>query len=284
MRHGNFADEPGSKINWRIVNMLSPYLFVYKGRVLLALLCLILSKGAILFIPFLLKYLVDALDSPNPATIASSVIAGLVIAIGVARFSNVLFGELRDTIFGRVTERAMRFIGLDVFRHMHRLDLDFHLNRRTGGLARDIERGTTGISFLMRFFVFNIAPTLFEIAMVIGILLLNYGYEFAVITFFLSENDLFHHFSDEPWRDGHPRYQNGGRLRYALPTRAPADPVPRPDASTNPGNSWCIQCSHSHPTGGRLAPGPLWPDDVERMPFFSGAGDGSGARVASRTT
>jgi ATP-binding cassette subfamily B protein len=83
-----------------------------------------------------------------------------------------------------VTERAMRRIGLQVFRHVHALDLDFHLNRRTGGLARDIERGTTGVSFLMRFFVFNIAPTLFEIAVVVGILLVNYGASFALITFF----------------------------------------------------------------------------------------------------
>ncbi|MFT7176867.1 MAG: ATP-binding cassette subfamily B protein [Halioglobus sp.] len=106
---------------------------------------------------------------------------GLVLAYGAARFSNVFFGELRDTIFGRVTERAMRRIGLQVFQHVHALDLDFHLNRRTGGLARDIERGVSGISFLMRFFVFNIAPTLFEIGMVVGILLFNYGPSFAVI-------------------------------------------------------------------------------------------------------
>ena len=106
----------------------------------------------------------------------------LVIAFGLARFSNTLFGELRDTIFGRVTERAMRRIGLQVFRHIHALDLDFHLNRQTGGLARDIERGVTGISFLMRFFVFNIAPTLFEIAMVVGILLWNYGPNYALVT------------------------------------------------------------------------------------------------------
>ena len=96
-----------------------------------------------------------------------------------ARFANVFFGELRDTLFGRVTERAMRRIGLTAFRHVHSLELDYHLNRRTGGLARDIERGTTGISFLLRFFVFNIAPTLFEIVMVAGILLFNYGGTYA---------------------------------------------------------------------------------------------------------
>ena len=171
-----------SKINWRIISHLIPYLRESRNRVLLALLCLLLAKGAILLIPFLLKYLVDSLGGQNLESLAPTVLFGLVVAYGAARFSNVFFGELRDTIFGRVSERAMRRIGLQVFRHVHALDLDFHLNRRTGGLARDIERGITGISFLMRFFVFNIIPTLFEIAMVVGILLFNYGASFAVIT------------------------------------------------------------------------------------------------------
>jgi ABC-type transport system involved in Fe-S cluster assembly fused permease/ATPase subunit len=183
MRHGNFSDEPGSHVNWRIANMLLPYLFAYKSRVFLALICLILSKAAILVIPFLLKYLVNALDNEGGPQVATMMVAGLVVAYGLARFSNVLFGELRDTVFGRVTERAMRFLGMKVFRHMHELDLDFHLNRQTGGVARDIERGTTGISFLLRFFVLNIVPTLFEIAMVVGILLINYGPVYALITF-----------------------------------------------------------------------------------------------------
>src|SRR5690606_27351051 len=106
---------------------------------------------------------------------------GLLLAYGVVRFSNVLFGELRDTIFGRVTERAMRRIGLKVFRHMHSLDLEFHLNRRTGGLSRDIERGVNGISFLLRFMVFNIVPTLLEIGLVVVLLLINYDNWFALI-------------------------------------------------------------------------------------------------------
>lgn len=182
MRHGNFDDEPDRRINWRIINTLWPYLTLYRGRVVLALACLLLSKASVIVIPFLLKALVDALDSGDPANTATTVLLGIVLAYGAARFSNVLFGEIRDTVFGRVTERTMRFLGLAVFRHLHALDLDFHLNRRTGGLARDIERGTTGISFLMRFFVFNIAPTLFEIAVVVGILFANYGIAYAAIT------------------------------------------------------------------------------------------------------
>jgi len=182
MRHGNFDEEPADKINWRIVTALVPYLLRFKGRVLLALACLVASKAAILVIPFLLKAIVDGLETEDGPPIAATLLIGVVIAYGTARFSSVLFGEIRDTVFGRVTERAMRFLGLSVFRHLHRLDLDFHLDRGTGGLARDIERGTTGISFLMRFFIFNIAPTLFEIAMVAGILLINYGPIYAVIT------------------------------------------------------------------------------------------------------
>ena len=182
MHHGNSEADPDHKIDWRIISHLTPYLLEMRNRVLLALLCLLLAKGAILLIPFLLKYLVDAMDGQNLQSLAPTMLLGLVVAYGAARFANVFFGELRDTIFGRVSERAMRRIGLQVFRHVHALDLDFHLNRRTGGLARDIERGTTGISFLMRFFVFNIVPTLFEIAMVVGILLFNYGASFAVIT------------------------------------------------------------------------------------------------------
>jgi ATP-binding cassette subfamily B protein len=182
MRHGNFDAEPQQSINWRVLAHLWPFLRESRGRVLLALLCLVVAKSAVLFIPFLLKFLVDALDQQNLAQLPIMLLAGLVLAYGAARFANVFFGELRDTVFGRVTERAMRRIGLQVFRHVHALDIDFHLNRQTGGLAREIERGTTGVSFLMRFFVFNIAPTLFEIFAVIGILLVGYGPDFAVIT------------------------------------------------------------------------------------------------------
>lgn len=182
MRNAKYNGDPNTPTNWRIVKHLIPYLLESRNRVLLALVCLIIAKGAILTIPFLLKQLVDALDGQSIQSLTPALLLGMVLAYGAARFANVFFAELRDTVFGRVTERAMRRIGLQVFRHVHALDLDFHLNRRTGGLAREIERGTTGISFLMRFFVFNIAPTLFEIAMVVGILLFNYGSEFALIT------------------------------------------------------------------------------------------------------
>jgi ABC-type transport system involved in Fe-S cluster assembly fused permease/ATPase subunit len=181
MRHGQSLAPADTPINWRLLQRLWPILSENRARVLLALCCLLLAKGAVLTIPFVLKHLVDGLDGKIALDTAPALLLALVLAYGGARFANVFFGELRDTIFGRVTERAMRRIGLQVFRHVHALDLDYHLNRQTGGLARDIERGTTGISFLMRFFIFNIAPTLFEIAMVAGILLVNYGPRFSIV-------------------------------------------------------------------------------------------------------
>ena len=190
MRGHQFSeDSPTSSflLLGKLWQRLSPILGANRQRVGLALLCLLAAKAGLLCIPFLLKALVDGLDT-SADQLALQVVLLLVVAYGAARFSNTLFGELRDTLFGRVTEKAMHSIGLQTFRHVHSLDIDYHLNRRTGGLARDIERGTNGISFLLRFFIFNIAPTLFEIAMVAVLLLINYGAEYAgviVVSVFL---------------------------------------------------------------------------------------------------
>jgi len=181
MRPGDYGSDSQIKISWKVFAIIWPYLLEYKLRVAIAISCLVLSKAASVSGPFLLKHIVDDL-SENPTLTLLAVPVGLIVAYGFARFSMIMLGEIRDTVFGRVTERAMRRIGLQVFQHVHGLDLDFHLNRRTGGLARDIERGTNGISFLMRFFVFNIAPTLIEIGLVIGLLMYNYGIAFAAIT------------------------------------------------------------------------------------------------------
>jgi ATP-binding cassette subfamily B protein len=186
MRSSSHPDNEVKNINWSAFKLIWPYLFEFKVRIGFALLCLILAKVSSVYLPFLLKDIVDTLDgqgesSKEKLTLLLSL--GLVASYGLTRFSVVLFGEIRDTLFGRVTERAIRRIGLNVFKHLHKLDLDFHLNRQTGGLSRDIERGTSGISFLMRFMVFNIVPTFLEIAMVITILYLNYGIWFSVITF-----------------------------------------------------------------------------------------------------
>lgn len=168
-------------VHWSALKTLFPYLLEFKRPVLLALLCLVGAKAASVGLPFLLKHIVDGLDSAGGTAAAIALPLGLLLAYGFVRFSSVLFGELRDTIFGRVTERAQRRVGLEVFQHLHRLDLDYHLNRRTGGLSRDIERGNSGIGFLMRFMVFNIVPTLVEILMVAGLLWWNYGAGFALL-------------------------------------------------------------------------------------------------------
>jgi ATP-binding cassette subfamily B protein len=183
MRSQHYADDTviGSRLLLpKLWQRLSPILSKNRGRVGLAVLCLLGAKVALMYIPFLLKSLVDGLDT-DPSELAIQAILILVLAYGAARLTTTLFGEIRDTLFGRVTEKAMHEISLSTFKHVHSLDLDYHLNRRTGGLARDIERGTDGISFLLRFFIFNIAPTLFEIAMVAIILWVNYGAQYALV-------------------------------------------------------------------------------------------------------
>ncbi len=179
MRPSHYAEEADRAINWRVLALIWPYLLEYRSRITLALLCLLAAKAASVGGPFILKAVVDRLDSPSEQLLAAPI--ALVVAYGLARLSMTLLGELRDTLFGRVTERAMRRLGLQVFEHLHSLDIGFHLERRTGGLARDIERGTNGISFLMRFFVFNIAPTFIEIALVVVLFQFNYGVAFALI-------------------------------------------------------------------------------------------------------
>jgi len=181
MRPSRFPINEDAEFNWRILGKLWHYLGEFKGRVWLALSCLVAAKIANVTLPFILKHIVDNLNLDTAKEQIMGVIIALIVAYGALRLANVLFGEIRDTLFGRVTERAMRRLGLSVFEHLHKLDLDFHLSRQTGGLSRDMERGTSGISFLMRFMVFNIGPTLLEIIMVVGILFYNYGFTFATV-------------------------------------------------------------------------------------------------------
>ena len=151
MRSSRFEIKDNQTVSWSVFYKLLPYLGEFKERVALAILCLILAKVASVGLPFVLKYAVDSLNEPNTVTPFLLSALALVVAYGALRFFNVILGEIRDTLFGRVTERAMRRLGLEVFQHLHTLDLTFHLNRQTGGLSRDIDRGTNGISFLMRF-------------------------------------------------------------------------------------------------------------------------------------
>ena len=173
MRHLSDIDyAPEQPANWRVLRSLLPYLSDFPGRVTASLALLLAAKLATVAMPLALKYLVDSLSGDWTGELLWWMPLALVLAYGGLRFTATLFAELRDAVFARVAERAMRRVSLRVFDHLHQLELAFHLSRRTGGLARDIERGTTGISFLLRFMLFNIVPTLMEIALVAVVLLL----------------------------------------------------------------------------------------------------------------
>lgn len=167
--------------DWKVIRTLLPYLWEFRFRVVLALVCLILAKLANVMIPLTIKGIVDGLDSAHHAVVVLP--AAFLLAYGAMRMASSLFGELRDAIFAKVAQRSVRRIALKVFRHLHSLALKFHLERQTGGVSRDIERGSRGISFLLTFMLFNIIPTLVEIGLVAGILLVKYRPAFALITF-----------------------------------------------------------------------------------------------------
>ncbi len=216
-RHtANPDDSDGAVPDWRALRALIPYLREFPLRVGVAVAALVAAKLAMTTLPMVLKQLVEALDRQGNAVIAVPV--GLLLAYGGLRLASVLLAELRDVVFGRVSERAMRRAALSVLRHLHRLDLDFHLSRRTGGLSRDIERGISGISFLLRFMLFNILPTLLEIALVAGILLFNYGVEFALVTGFAVCVYVFFSVLTTEWRTQFVRKAN--RLDSSAGTRA----------------------------------------------------------------
>jgi ABC-type transport system involved in Fe-S cluster assembly fused permease/ATPase subunit len=165
--------------DWGAIRSLLPYLMEFKGRVALALLFLIIAKLANVGVPLVMKAIIDTLDTKQ-ALMTLPVL--LIVGYGVLRFSTTLFNELRDGVFAKVTQRSIRRIALSVFRHLHGLNLRFHLERQTGGMSRDIERGTRGIESLMRFTLFSILPTLIEMLLVGGILAWKYDIWFAVIT------------------------------------------------------------------------------------------------------
>src|SRR5471032_1578350 len=172
-----------SRSDFSTIKTLLPYLWVYKWRVLLALLCLVGAKLANVGVPLVLKKLVDAMTITAAHPQALLVLpVSLLVAYGLLRLSTTLFTELREFLFARVTQRAVRTIALQVFRHLHALSLRFHLNRQTGGMTRDIERGTRGVGSLISYTLFNILPTLVEITLVLGYLVLHYDIWFTVIT------------------------------------------------------------------------------------------------------
>jgi len=164
---------------WHTIRTLLPYLWEWKGRVAAALVCLVAAKVANVGVPLLLKEIVDGLTREQALL---AVPFALLAAYGVLRLSTTFFTELREFLFAKVTQRAVRAIALRVFRHLHALSLRFHLARQTGGLTRDVERGQRGISTLISFALFSILPTLVEVTLVCAVLVARYDWTFIAIT------------------------------------------------------------------------------------------------------
>jgi ATP-binding cassette subfamily B protein len=165
---------------WQVLRTLLPYVLEYKWRVGFALACLIAAKLANVGVPLVMKRVVDQLDE---RTALLAVPIALLVTYGCLRFSATLFAELRDVIFVPVTQRAIRRVALGVFRHLHSLSLRFHLERQTGGMTRDIERGTRGISTLLSYVIFSILPVILEFSLVAAVLLARFDWRFAAVTF-----------------------------------------------------------------------------------------------------
>ncbi len=206
------------------IRNLLPYLWAYKWRVLIALACLVLAKGSNVAVPLVFKQIIDALAPAATQSRAALEAApllvplGLLAAYGALRFSTSMLTELREIVFSRVTQQAVRRISLQVFRHLHALSLRFHLERQTGGLTRDIERGTRAIGSLISYTLYSILPTLVEIGLVLGILAVQYEASFALITFVTLALYITFTFTVTNWRTQIRREAN--ELDSAANTRA----------------------------------------------------------------
>jgi ATP-binding cassette subfamily B protein len=185
--------------------LLLPYLAQHKARIAVALTCLLLAKVANVTVPLVLKWVVDRM-SVEKAVLAVPI--ALLAAYGLARLSVTLFTELREFFFAKVTQRTVRRIALETFEHLHRLSLRFHLARQTGGLTRDIERGTRGISSLISYLLFSILPTLIELALVASILAWNYDWTFVTITLITLIGYIFYTITVTEWRTAFRKEMN----------------------------------------------------------------------------
>jgi ATP-binding cassette subfamily B protein len=208
MRHSRSSHSlpgPAKGGDWHTIGTLLPYLWAYKGRVVAAVAALIGAKVANVGVPLLLKQIVDSLD---PAIAILTVPLALLAAYGVLRLSTTFFTELREYLFAKVTQRAVRTIALEVFRHLHALSLRFHLARQTGGLTRDVERGQRGITTLISFTLFSILPTLVEIGLVSAILIARYDWAFIAITLTALSLYIFATIAITNWRTVFRRQMN----------------------------------------------------------------------------
>ena len=166
--------------DWNNLKRLFPFVWEFRGRVLIALGCLVLSKLAVVGMPLILRDVIDGLDSEQGALVLP---VALLLGYGALRLASSLFNELRDAVFARVRYHAMRGISQRVLRHLYSLSLSYHLDRKTGGITRDLERGTNSLSSILNYLVFNIIPTAAEFILVAVILLGQYEAKFALVTF-----------------------------------------------------------------------------------------------------
>ena len=179
-----------------------------KRRVVLAMIALVLAKAVTVGMPYLYKAAVDSLDAARPEEIALSIVLSLIAAYGFARILMIGLAQLRDGLFARVGQNAVRAVGLRTFRHLHALSLRFHLSRRTGGLSRVIERGVKAIEFLLRFTLFNVGPTILELLLVAGLLWWTFNIWFAVVTLLTVGGYVLFTFKVTEWRIGFIRSMN----------------------------------------------------------------------------
>ena len=168
-----------AKADRRVIASLVPYLWEFRWRVALAIAFLVAAKVANIGVPLVMKRIVDSLDQSQAVLVVPF---ALLLTYGLLRLSSTLFAELRDIVFVKVTQRAMRNIALKVFRHLHALSLRFHLERQTGGVTRDVERGTRGISTLLSFMLFSVIPIILEITMVTVLLAVKFDWTFVIVT------------------------------------------------------------------------------------------------------
>lgn len=199
-----------NKTSWLALKSLAPYLWDFKYRVVVALALLSLAKVANVTVPLVLKDVVDSLAPKDQLLVLP---LALLLGYGALRFCAVLFAELRDVVFVKVTRRATRRIALKVFRHLHNLSLRFHLERHTGGISREIERGTRGISTLLTYSLFSIIPVILEFSFVAAILLDRFDWRFAAITFSAVFLYLLYTFFVSEWRMNIRREANGWDTR-----------------------------------------------------------------------
>lgn len=169
------------KPQWNSAKLLWPYLWRYRFRVFIGLAFLIAARLANIGVPLILKGVIDHFDQNKELALVGVPLA-LIIGYGVLRLSSIVFNELRNMVFAKASINSIHTVSIEVFKQLHRLSLSFHLDRKTGALSRDIERGTRAIMNFMHLVVFNILPTFFEIIVVIGILLINFEAKFAFVT------------------------------------------------------------------------------------------------------